>query len=190
MEQILTRKQLLELKNDDSCQKWKDIIDEILLANYYILEDIPIAQKYIDIAQKDCSKNQLILLSKYGLKVGNLDKIEQLDYLLACSILKRGTFTSASFFNAYQYYEHQLATIIEAANYIDNGNKKWILNWADKSQYKYRNWFEYVNGAFRFSGVVVCHSDAYCPVWLHFKNNKSAEIIARTQIELYKKILG
>jgi len=125
--------------------------------------------------------------------IENSEKVSigNINYPKACEILGNSLFRSDHFICEYQWYEHQLATIIRAINYLDNNNKEWIPEFSN-SEYKHKNWFVKSGGSWAFNCCSVDDGYSCAPAWLHFKNKASAEKATKnkTIFDLYCKILG
>lgn len=124
--------------------------------------------------------------------IENNDKVsvENITYTSACEILKETKLEKFHFLISYQWYEHQLATIIRAINYLDN-NKIWKCDFTN-SEYKYRNLFIISGDFWLFHSHEDHISSSSAPAWLHFKNKESAlkAVKNKTIFNLYCKVLG
>jgi len=112
-------------------------------------------------------------------KVENINSYED-----ACDILDARNYSS----NISD--EEKLKTIIKAVNYIDNGNKEWKPDFTNSSIYKYLPWLERKASGWVVRVVDGCSSVSYCPLWLYFKDKKSAELIVNKFLNIYSKVWG
>lgn len=146
------------------------------------------------ITTKIDEKDVTIVLTKEQLEEirkqteNNIDDINS--YEDACRILSRTPQTQYQFSYWSDWYFHQLRTVIEAVNFIDNGYKDWQLNWDDRKEHKYYPYFEKISGDWSVPDVRDVCLSAYLPGGLYFKSKESAEIIANRFLELYSKIRG
>lgn len=121
---------------------------------------------------------------------GNDISINDIDYPSACKLLNKIQYTNDRFITAKQWAEHQLETIIEAVNHIDNDNKPWKPEFDSHKTNNYIPYFERKNGSWVVLSVSVRSWGSYCSVGLYFKKQESARIISNKFLELYNQYLG
>lgn len=121
---------------------------------------------------------------------GNDISVNDIDYPSACKLLNKIQYTNDRFITAKQWAEHQLETIIEAVNYIDNGDKAWKPEFDSHKTSNYIPYFERKNGSWVLDFVSAYSWRSCCSVGLYFKKQESARIITNRFIDLYNQYLG
>lgn len=121
-------------------------------------------------------------------KVENIDSIKDAENILEGS--GHIKYVESQFPREKDWLSYQLETIIKAANFINNDNKIWTPDFTNSNIYKYLVWLER-----KSSGWVVCAvfdygSSSGCPLWLYYKDRKTAELMMKKFIGLYGKVWG
>lgn len=116
--------------------------------------------------------------------------IDNIDYPSACKLLNKIQYTNDRFITAKQWAEHQIETIIEAVNYIDNDNKAWKPEFDSHKTSNYIPYFERKNGSWVVDDVFDYYWASDCSVGLYFKKQESARTIANKYLDLYNQYLG
>jgi hypothetical protein len=112
------------------------------------------------------------------------------DYEVACDIISRKPDYRLQEISNKYWAEHVLETMIEAANYIDNGFKRWTPDFEDTNEYKYIPYFEKNRSGWVASGVLYCFYGSEFSVGLYFKKEETAKLFMKTFINTYKVYLG
>lgn len=85
----------------------------------------------------------------------------------------------------------KLITIIKAINFIDNGNKEWIIDFDNRNQTKYYPWFEKKSSGWLLYTVGVSSYSSDVPAGLFYCKRNTAKIISKRYLNtLYKTYLG
>jgi hypothetical protein len=118
-------------------------------------------------------------------------KVEDINsYEDACKILGKRIRKSSEYEDESEWINHQLSTIIEAANFIDNGGKKWKADFLDTSIPKYLPYWEKKSSGWVL-GYVRCYGCySYFAVGFYYKKEKTAQLIATKFSKLYNSWLG
>ncbi len=148
----------------------------------------------MNINTKIDGKDVTITLTKDQLKEiarqTNQLSIENIDYSSACKLLGREERTASDYFNTKELATHKIETIIEAVNYLDNGNKIWKPEFDSHKASNYIPYFERKDGSWVVSCVCVYCWASFCSVGLYFKKQESARTIANKFLDLYNQYLG
>ncbi len=127
-------------------------------------------------------------MKKYTIK--DINNISIAENILKSTRHKR--YSRKDFKREVDWIRYKLETIIKAANFIDNDNKLWELDWTyGNSQYKYYNYFYKAasGGGWVYYGYDGCYCSTSCSVGLYYKNNKTAVLIGKKHIDLYVKLI-
>ena len=122
-------------------------------------------------------------------------KVEEIDSIKDAEKVLEGSghtkYVESQFTRQKDWLSYQLETIIKAVNFIDNGNQIWKPDFTNSSIYKYIPWLQRKSsGWVVFAGVDVCVSASGCPLWLYFKDRKTAELIVNKFLNLYNQVWG
>jgi hypothetical protein len=121
-------------------------------------------------------------------KVEDIDGIKDAEKVLEGS--GHTKYTESQFIREKDWLSYQLETIIKAVNFINNDNKIWTPDFTNSSIYKYLPWLERKSSGWVVYGVGGFRSFSGCPLWLYFKDKKSAELIVNKFLSLYSKVWG
>lgn len=102
-------------------------------------------------------------------------------YAQACKILGEKSKSSPS-------NSEIIKTIVKAANYLDNNNQIWRVDFT-KSYYKYLPYFNNNGSGFGFYYAGYFNSSAYYSVGFYYKNSSTCELITKRFLKLYQEWL-
>lgn len=132
--------------------------------------------------------DQITEITKQTCRLQKSEDIQH--YQDACEVLGRTLKCRNNYETDSEWDTHQLYTIIEAANYLDNDHKKYVANFDDKNVSKYIPYFEKKCSRWVLCGVTDFSYSSHCPVALYYKQKKTANLFAERFIDLYNRYLG
>ncbi len=116
------------------------------------------------------------------------------DYQSACKILNktpRNKKEYKMFFGDYiKWYQEEIETIIKAANYIDNDYQEWKPNFLNKSEYKYKPYFERLSSGWSHFNCNAFNGCSTGSILEYYKKESTAKLFSKKFKDLYSLYLG
>ena len=108
----------------------------------------------------------------------------------ACKILNISPRSQESVYSYSEWFNHQLLTIIKAANFIDNNYKEYTPDFINSNTAKYIPYLEIKSSGWVLSFVHCNYGYTHAPFGFYYKERSTAEVITKRFLFLYNQVWG
>lgn len=188
-DQKITRKKLKELYNHfKSCNKWKDIIGNILIEETGT--SINVSGSKLQEAYNEANDTQKRLIEKYFKIEKPIDirsKIKDFNSILKLSGEKLKNILPWKNPKTKEQISQNGLAKLQLVTKVYNGEI--VLDFNNLNQRKYYNWFYKVSGGWHLYGVCSDVDFACLPFGLYFKSEEDARDAVSKFLDIYKEYL-